>query len=249
MSKGNNLIIDTGNTFHKISVITSNNNILEERVVTELTESVVDELFDRFAPSKAIISSTRGDAARSREIVARRVQYVLCLDSSTPLPIEVEYDRARLGTDRVAAAVGAVELYGADREIVVIDAGTAITIDFVECGVFKGGNISPGVDMRLEALNEKTATLPLCQPRALEGESPKLGLSTEDAIVFGVMEGIFYEVKGYIGAFYKKNENILTIFIGGDAEYFENRIKNAIFAGRKVVFIGLNRILEYNAEK
>ena len=84
---------------------------------------------------------------------------------------------------------------------------------------------------------------------SVEGELPQLGKTTEDAIIFGVMQSVFYEVKGYIGSFCEKNENILTIFIGGDAEYFVNRIKNAIFAGRKVVFCGLNRILEYNAEK
>ena len=244
-----NLIIDTGNTFHKIAVIDTDNNILEERVVAELTEDVVAEIFDSFAPTKAIISSTRGDVQKSKQLLEKRVEYVLCLDRSTPLPIEVDYDRSTLGTDRIAAAVGAVELYGANREIVVVDAGTAITIDFVDCGCFKGGNISPGVDMRLEALHEKTATLPLCSPKALDGEAPRMGHSTAEAIVFGVMEGVFYEVKGYIDTFCEKKENILTIFIGGDAEYFVNRIKNAIFAGRKVVFCGLNRILEYNAEK
>jgi type III pantothenate kinase len=102
--------------------------------------------------------------------------------------------------------------------------------------------------MRLEALNEKTATLPLCSPKALDAVAPQLGHSTDEAIVFGVMEGVFYEVKGYIDAFVEKKADLLIIFIGGDAEYFENRIKNAIFAGRKVVFCGLNRILEYNAE-
>ena len=243
-----NLIIDTGNTFHKIAVIDANNNLLEDRVVTELTEEIVCELCSVFAPSKAIISSTRGDAKRSRALLEGRVQYVLCLDRSTPLPIEVEYNRSTLGTDRIAAAVGAVELYGADREILVVDAGTAITIDFIDCGVFRGGNISPGVDMRLEALNEKTATLPLCSPKGLTGQVPQLGKMTEEAIVFGVMEGVFYEVKGYIDTFTEKNADLLTIFVGGDAEYFVNRIKNAIFAGRKVLFFGLNRILEYNAE-
>ncbi len=242
-----NLIIDTGNTFHKIAVISTDNNILEERVVTELTEEVVDELCCRFAPSKAIISSTRGDASHTAEIVGRRVQYVLCFDRTTPVPIAVEYDKAMLGTDRIAAAVGAVELYGADKQMVIIDAGTAITIDFVANGVFRGGNISPGVDMRLEALHEKTAKLPLCSPKVLDGEQILLGKTTEDAIIFGVMQGVFYEVKGYIEAFSEKNENILTIFIGGDAEYFVNRIKNAIFAGRKIMYCGLNRILEYNA--
>lgn len=243
-----NLIIDTGNTFHKIAVIGVNNNILEERVVTELTEEVVDELYDRFAPSKAIISSTRGDASHTAEIVGRRVRYVLCFDRTTPVPIAVEYDKAMLGTDRIAAAVGAVELYGADKQMVIIDAGTAITIDFVANGVFVGGNISPGVDMRFEALSEKTALLPLCSPMVLEGEECKVGKTTADAIKFGVMQSVFYEVKGYIEAFCKKNGENLIIFIGGDAEYFVNQIKNAIFAGRKVMYSGLNRILEYNAK-
>lgn len=243
-----NLIIDTGNTFHKIAVIDAKNNILAERIVPELTEDIVAEICELFAPARAIISSTRGDAERSKQLLKKRVEYVLCLDNSTPLPIGVDYLRATLGTDRIAAAVGAVELYGDNRSMVIIDAGTAITIDFVENGVFRGGNISPGVDMRLEALNEKTATLPLCSPRTFEGEALMLGHKTEEAIVFGVMEGVFYEVKGYIDTFSQKNADILTIFIGGDAEYFVNRIKNAIFAGRKVVFCGLKRILEYNAE-
>jgi type III pantothenate kinase len=101
--------------------------------------------------------------------------------------------------------------------------------------------------MRFEALSEKTAVLPLCSPIVLEGEDCKVGKTTADAIKFGVMQSVFYEVKGYIDAFCEKNEKNLIIFIGGDAEYFVNRIKNAIFAGRKIIYSGLNRILEYNA--
>lgn len=243
-----NLIIDTGNTFHKIAVISTDNNILEERVVTELTEEIVDELCCRFAPSKAIVSSTRGDSERTAEMLRVRVQYVLCFERTTPVPIAVEYDKAMLGTDRIAAAVGAVEMYGADKQMVIIDAGTAITIDFVSNGVFLGGNISPGVDMRFEALNEKTAVLPLCSPAVLEGDELMVGKTTTDAIKFGVMQSVFYEVKGYIEAFCKKKSENLIIFIGGDAEYFVNQIKSAIFAGRNVMYSGLNRILEYNAE-
>ena len=115
-----NLIIDTGNTFHKIAVINVKNEILQEVVVPELTEEIVGDICDRFAPAKAIVSSTRGDAQRSKQLLERRVQYVLCFDRSTPLPIEVDYDRSTLGTDRIAAAVGAVELYGADKQIVVV---------------------------------------------------------------------------------------------------------------------------------
>ena len=170
-----NLIIDTGNTFHKIAVIGIGNSILEEVVVPELTEEIVYDICDRYAPAKAIVSSTRGDAQRSRELLERRVQYVLCFDRTTPVPIVVEYDKSMLGTDRIAAAVGAIELYGADKQMIIIDSGTAITIDFVAGGVFLGGNISPGVDMRFEALSEKTAVLPLCSPIVLEGEDCKVG--------------------------------------------------------------------------
>ena len=243
-----NLIVDTGNTFHKIAVIGVDNNILEERVVTEITEEIVDELCDRFAPSKAIVSSTRGDSEITAEMLIQRVRYVVCFDRQTAVPITIEYDKSTIGTDRIAAAVGAVELYGADEQMVIIDAGTAITIDFVSNGVFRGGNISPGIDMRFEALNEKTATLPLCTPELLKSEELQIGKRTADAIKFGVMQGVFYEVKGYIEQFCEKNSENLIIFIGGDAEYFVNQIKSAIFAGRKVMYSGLNRILEYTAE-
>ena len=82
----------------------------------------------------------------------------------------------------------------------------------------------------------------------MKGEDCKVGKTTADAIKFGVMQSVFYEVKGYIESFSEKNRENLIIFIGGDAEYFVNQIKNAIFAGRKVMYSGLNRILEYNAE-
>lgn len=248
MEQNCNLIIDTGNTFHKIAVIDVNNSVLEELVVPELTEDIVCQIVEKFAPSKAIVSSTRGDAAKSIALLSGKVGQVVGLDSKTPLPIAIDYDREKLGTDRIAAAMGAVTRYGKSKDMLIIDAGTAITFDYIEGGVFRGGNISPGVDMRLEALSEKTATLPLCSPMIIKSENLQLGHSTVEAVRNGVMEGVFYEVKGYIETFCKKNENILIIFIGGDAEYFVNRIKNAIFAGRNIMYDGLNRILEYNAE-
>jgi type III pantothenate kinase len=244
-----NLILDTGNTFHKIAVMDINNTVLEERIMANLTAEVVEELVARYAPSRAIVSSTRGDAARSVAMLEAKVPYVLCLCAETPLPIEVDYARETLGSDRVAAVVGAVAEYGADRRMLIVDRGTAITFDVVDCGRFVGGNISPGVDMRMESLHEKTATLPLCSPKLLGAAPSELGRSTVEAIENGVMEGVFYEVKGYIDTFCKENDDILIIFIGGDAEYFVNRIKNAIFASRNLMYSGLNRILEYNAAK
>ena len=126
----------------------------------------------------------------------------------------------------------------------IVDFGTAITIDLVENGVFRGGNISPGVRTRFRALHDYTQRLPECNPTE---EVLPLGRTTAQAIEQGVMQGIVNEIEGYISAFSKKNAKITLIFTGGDAKFFVKRIKNAIFAKWDPVVCGLNRILEYNA--
>jgi type III pantothenate kinase len=128
----------------------------------------------------------------------------------------------------------------------IIDFGTAITIDYVEGGVFLGGNISPGMTTRFRALADYTAKLPLCQ--ATEAQL-SYGTTTREAIEQGVMQGITHEIEGYIEAFSEKKTKKCTIFTGGDAKYFVKRIKNTIFADCEPVLVGLNRILNYNAEK
>ncbi len=124
--------------------------------------------------------------------------------------------------------------------------GTAITIDLVEGGVYRGGNISPGMNMRFRALHDYTARLPL---ESATDEIMTLGNTTSTAVGQGVMQGIVNEIEGYIESFSKKNREISTIFTGGDAKRFVKRIKNAIFADCELVVCGLNRILDYNANK
>ncbi len=147
--------------------------------------------------------------------------------------------------DRLAAAVGATTLYPG-RDLLIVDMGTAITIDLVEGGVYRGGNISPGMNMRFRALHDYTARLPL---ESATDEIMTLGNTTSTAVGQGVMQGIVNEIEGYIESFSKKNREISTIFTGGDAKRFVKRIKNAIFADCELVVCGLNRILDYNANK
>ena len=118
-------------------------------------------------------------------------------------------------------------------------------IDLVENGVFRGGNISPGVRTRFRALHDYTSRLPQCEAT---DEILSLGRTTQQAIEQGVMEGITHEIEGYIRAFSLKNDKLTLIFTGGDANFFVKRIKNAIFAKCDLVLCGLNRILEYNAK-
>jgi type III pantothenate kinase len=132
-----------------------------------------------------------------------------------------------------------------DSNIMIIDFGTAITIDYVVDGAFKGGNISPGVTTRFRALADYTARLPRCYAT---DEVLDYGRTTKEAIEQGVMRGVEHEIRGYVDAFMQKNDEKCIIFTGGDAKYFVKRIKNTIFADCEPVIFGLNRILNYNAE-
>jgi type III pantothenate kinase len=169
------------------------------------------------------------------------------LSANTPLPIENRYlTKETLGKDRIAAVVGAYDLYP-NQNLLVIDAGTAITYDFInEKGQYLGGNISPGIEMRFKALNYYTGKLPRVQPK----EWNKLyGSTTEEAILGGVLNGVVFEVDKTIESFKEFYKNLKVIITGGDAEFFDNKLKNSFFVNFNLLALGLNRILEYNGEK
>jgi type III pantothenate kinase len=143
--------------------------------------------------------------------------------------------------------VGANAIYP-DSNVLIVDFGTAITMDVVTReGEFAGGNISPGVEMRLRALHDYTARLPLCvNPLKEDDMLPALlGVTTEQAICNGVVGGIIYEIEGFVSRIEERYEGLKIIFTGGDAKYFAGKLKNTIFATCDLVAYGLNRILEY----
>ena len=240
-----NLIVDEGNTLCKIAVL-DKSEVLCEMTVPEFDMVQAAECIERYNVDKAVVASTRGGAEQICEKLRAKVARVLHFTSQTEVPIAIEYaSRQTLGTDRIAVAVGVVCEMGVD-DALIVDMGSAITYDVVEGGAFKGGNISLGVAMRFRALHEFTASLPLC--KAVE-PTAEFGDSTKEAIEQGVMQGVLYEIEGYVARVLAENDKKSIIFCGGDAESFVNRIKNAIFAPRKLMFTGLNRILEYNVSK
>ena len=242
-----NLIIDIGNSRAKV-VVMDGDTLVKEYVAEEFSASLFAEIMEAYpAISRAIIASTRGDEESVKQIVAERIAKVVVFKpATTPIPLANHYHTPEtLGADRLAAAVGAQAMYP-DCDIMIVDFGTAITIDFVESGAFKGGNISPGVTTRFRALSDYTARLPRCY--ATE-EVLGYGRTTKEAIEQGVMRGVEYEILGYTEAFLQKNVKKEIIFTGGDAKYFVKRIKNTIFADCEPVVFGLNRILNYNAER
>ena len=242
-----NLIIDIGNSRAKV-VVMDGDTLINEYVAEGFSASLFDEIMASYPTiSRAIIASTRGDEEATKEIVAKRLSKVVIFKpATTPIPLENHYHTPEtLGADRLAAAVGAQAMHP-NCDIMIVDFGTAITIDFVEGGAFKGGNISPGVTTRFRALADYTARLPRCYAT---DEVLDYGRTTNEAIEQGVMRGVEHEIRGYTEAFLQKNGEKCIIFTGGDAKYFVKRIKNTIFADCEPVIFGLNRILNYNAER
>ena len=239
-----NLIVDIGNSRVKAAVV-EQGEVLEHLAFSSMQEFDVEGVLRKYPKvSRAIVASTGVPAGEAVEKLRGHGLEAVEMTSRTPVPLRNGYlTPDTLGMDRLAAAVGASSLVGGD--CMVVDFGTAITIDFVVDGEFIGGNISPGVRSRFRALHDYTSRLPECEAT---DEILEIGRSTREAIEQGVMQGITYEIEGYISAFSSRNVKLSIIFTGGDANYFVKRIINAIFAKCDLVVCGLNTILEYNAK-
>jgi type III pantothenate kinase len=243
-----NLVLDLGNTYGKIAVCEAS-KVVETATYEKITSREIAYFHIRYSGLKgAIISSV---VNYSREIIDYlRSQYEPCieLDHSTPIPLENKYlTPDTLGYDRIAAAVGAYTICPG-KNVLIIDAGTAITYDIVTAGgEYIGGNISQGLEIRFKSLNKNTQRLPLLErPEELP---PLVGSTTREAIQSGIVNGLLFEMDGFIDAISKKYPKLQVVLTGGDAKYFVGKLKNSIFVDPNLNLIGLNRILEHNANK
>ncbi len=191
-----------------------------------------------------IISATSVINQDILQILKVRSKEVLILDENTPLPIEIQYlTPSTLGRDRLAAAVGASTLFPGSN-LLIIDAGTCITYDFVTSGpVFIGGNIAPGLQMRLKAMDQMTANLPLVQ---LPTEVTWIGRSTEEALQMGSSVGVLWEIQGYVEYAHRHYGEITVLLTGGDADFLVKHMKTRIFVYPNLILTGLHQILMHN---
>ncbi|MCD6092177.1 MAG: type III pantothenate kinase [Bacteroidales bacterium] len=241
-----NLILDFGNTLYKVAVFDQGNLIYKfsgkELLLQDL--SVLKNKFPKL--NKAIFSSVIDLSEELKTFLFQEFNAIE-LTHRTLLPIQNLYKTPEtLGKDRLAAAVGASQLYP-QKNILVIDAGSSITYEMVTPEAYLGGSISPGINMRFNSLHHFTGKLPLIIPY---DEAAKLvGKTTEEAILSGVLNGILAEVDGIIEQYKNLYPDILVLFTGGDLNHFDKNLKNNIFAAENLVLQGLNFILEYNDNK
>ena len=237
------LCIDTGNSCTKIGIF-KQDELIEKIIFDHFGTSEIEMIFEKYPVSSCIFSSVAKYDERIIAEIRKKSAFFIEFSHETAIPIVNKYAAPQtLGKDRLAGVIGASFLKP-NTDSLVIDAGSAITYDFISAeNIYLGGNISPGVNLRLRALHEFTGRLPLVEAKA---ESPLLGNDTQSAILSGVLYGITFEIDGYIDGLKKQHTALSTFLTGGNAFFFVNRLKNAIFAHENLVLIGLNRILQYN---
>lgn len=233
-----NLIIDQGNTVAKIAIF-EGEKLIRVILCDDLNVGYLSNIFESLSVCNSLFSGVKNPDPKVIRFLKKESNCFIHLDYTTPLPVRNEYRTPEtLGMDRMAAAIGAYNIKPG-LPLLVIDMGTAITCDFINKGIYWGGNISPGLTMRFQSLNQYTAKLPLMDQT---GEILMLGVNTETAIRSGVVNGIIYELEGIISDMKRKYADLFVFLTGGDAIFFETKLKSVIFADNFLVLKGLNRI-------
>ncbi len=171
----------------------------------------------------------------------------LVLSSGMGMPFKNEYETPKtIGADRLALAAGGVFMFP-NEPVLIVDIGTCMTFDFVDANtIYRGGAISPGIQMRLKALNEFTGNLPLV---ALQEPKDLIGRNTKESILSGVVNGMLKELDGIIDAYKFRYPEMKIILTGGDLPLFDKKLKNSIFADADILLKGMYFILKQNANK
>lgn len=240
-----NLVIDIGNTRVKAALF-QNSGLFELKIFHSAFELLSDDNFIKQAKN-AIIGSVVDDLESFYSSLNTKIPTII-FNSQTVTPLKNLYSSAAtLGSDRFAASVGAQTLYP-NSNVLVIDAGTCIKYNFTNSkNEYLGGGISPGIEMKLKALQHFTSKLPLINFDRSYTEL--IGENTENSILSGVLNGSVAEIDGIITNYKAQFPNIICVLTGGDSEFLAKRLKNSIFTHQNLVLKGLNDILNYNLEK
>jgi len=239
-----NLIIDAGNTSVKLAVFDKENLLFDTNTASENFIKQVKNIFNLYSDITWAIVSAVGNL-NEKDITALSIFcQVHVLDYTSKIPFKNLYSTPQtLGVDRIALVTAAF-YYHPKASSLIIDAGTCITYDIInDCGEYLGGAISPGLQMRYEALHNQTSKLPLLD---LDEPLDLIGNSTPSSIHSGVVNGILVEIDGIIEQYRSRFEDLTVILTGGDAQFLSKRLKNTIFADSKFLLTGLNHLLEYN---
>ncbi|MDF2384142.1 type III pantothenate kinase [Nostoc ellipsosporum NOK] len=236
------LCFDFGNTRRKVAVF-HDAEIDKVLVLPDDSPGVINALLDEYRPARTVLSSVIDHDPEMETLLAgrskfHRLSHLTRLDFTTPVG-----KPETIGADRLALTAGTVRFYPKQHNL-VIALGTCITYNFInKFRELVGGGISPGLEMRLKALNHYTAKLPVVEA---DSNVPLIGYDTRTNILSGVVLGMVYEMDGFIDEYRSKFDNFNVVLTGGDMVHLAPHLKNKIFADPDLIFKGLYAISEVN---
>ena len=239
------LVIDIGNSRTKLAVFEGRRLIRSEKF-RQVDKIILNQYLNNNEIGQSIISSVNNEITGLEDLLKEKTQYIR-FSARLDTGIVNRYKSPdTLGLDRLAGILGAKALFPS-RNCLVIDAGTCITYDAInKNGVYEGGSISPGLNMRLKAMHQFTGRLPEVE---LSEFNDWQGEDTISAMLSGTVNGSAAEIKGFIEIYNSKYPELQVILCGGDAIFFDTRLKNSIFAHTlktepDLVLIGLNEVIQ-----
>ena len=240
-----NLMIDIGNSLIKYAGFVDNQLQYKGKCDLSSFHKSMGEL-NTTKINQVVVSSVKPIPKTLFWTLEKRGLKYIELPNLSPVIVNKYQSPKTLGSDRLALAAGAIQAYPG-KAVLIIDLGTCMTFDLIDYqGAYLGGSISPGLQMRLKALHIFTAKLPLVklsQPKDL------LGNNTNESILSGAVLGMEMELKGTIDAYKTRYPKIRIILTGGDATFFDKKLKNSIFADPDLLLKGMNFILTQNESK
>ncbi len=236
------LCFDFGNTRKKVAVF-KNAEIDKLIVLKDDSVETIQSLLNESKPAKTILSSVVEHNVAIEPLLSANTQFHK-LSHLTRVAFTTPVGKPEtIGADRLALCAAAVHFYPSSNNL-VIGMGSCVTYNFInKYHEFVGGAISPGLQMRLKALNYYTAKLPLVKA---DSNVPLMGYDTTTNITTGVVLGLAKEIDGFIDAYKEKYRNFNVVLTGGDITYLASHLKNKIFADPDLLFKGLYAISEVN---
>lgn len=241
------LAVDVGNTRIKAAVFEGDMLVENFVFVKNELQKNIQNILKKYNKVADLVISSVGDVEKKSFLEFENDLKVHFMSHESNFPFVNCYATPKtLGIDRMVLAAGAT-LQFPDQNRLVIDAGTCVTFDFIDQNNnYLGGAIAPGLRLRYEALHNFTAKLPLLTLETPEG---LIGNSTVGSIHSGVVNGLVYEIDGFIDEYSRLYSNFIIILTGGDTEFLAKRLKNTIFANSNFLLESLSQTFQYKNQK
>ncbi|MFV5702878.1 type III pantothenate kinase [Flavobacterium sp. XS2P12] len=241
------LAVDVGNTRIKAAVFEGDILVNNFVFVRKELQKNIQNILKKYKKIADLIVSSVGDVEKQLFLEFENDLKVHFISHEDPFPFVNCYSTPKtLGIDRMVLAAGATIQFPNQNRL-VIDAGTCVTFDFIdENNNYLGGAITPGLRLRYESLHDYTAKLPLL---TLDNPKGLIGKSTSESIHSGVVNGLVYEIDGFIDEYSARYSNFIIILTGGDTDFLAKRLKNTIFANSNFLLESLSQTFQYKNQK